>query len=80
MIEMLPRWDRIVRGIHADLHADEALGWAQEMFAFSLALANNPAGPSAISYHQEFMAQPPFDQGLTFDMCQVCFLTLGPGS
>ena len=72
LLEMLPRWDRTVRAIHADLSADKALGWAQEMFAFSLALANHPSGPPDISYHQEFMAQPPFDRSLTLDLCQVC--------
>lgn len=71
MIEMLPRWDRTVRAIHADLEADKALGWAQEMFAFSLALANHPSGTPQVTYHQELMAQPPFDRGLTFDKCQV---------
>lgn len=76
MIEMLPRWDLTVRAIHADLEADKALGWAQEMFAFSLALANHPMGPPEISYHQEFMAQPPFDKTLIFDMCQVCIDSL----
>ena len=72
MMEMLPRWDRTVRAIHADLEADKALGWAQEMFAFSLALANHPSGPPDISYHQELMAQPPFDRFLKYDKCQVC--------
>jgi hypothetical protein len=71
LMEMLPRWDRIARAIHSDLEADKALGWAQEMYAFSLALANNPDGPPEVSYHQELMAQPPFDKGLTFDVCQV---------
>jgi hypothetical protein len=37
---MLPRWDCTVRAIHADADADKDLGWAQEMFAFALALAN----------------------------------------
>lgn len=72
LAELLPRWDRTVRAIHADLEADKALGWAQEMFAFSLALANAPAGPPKLSIHQELMAQPPFDQKLVYDKCNVC--------
>jgi hypothetical protein len=72
LAEMLPRWDRTVRAIHADLDADQALGWAQEMFAFSLALANAPSGPPDVSIHQELMAQPPFDHKLLYDKCRVC--------
>eukprot|EP00892_Ulva_mutabilis_P006046 jgi/Ulvmu1/3813/UM018_0024.1 len=69
LTEMLPRWDRTVRAIHADPAADEALGWAQEMFAFTLALANAPAGPPEVLLNQFFMAQPPFDQVLRVDLC-----------
>jgi hypothetical protein len=29
LAEMLPRWDRIVRSMHADAAADRDLGWAQ---------------------------------------------------
>ena len=37
---LLPRWDATARAIHANADADRDLGWAQEMFAFALALAN----------------------------------------
>lgn len=70
-IEMVPRWDRTVRAIHADPEADQALGWAQEMFAFTLALANAPAGPPKVVLNRFFMAQPPFDQVLKIDLCLV---------
>lgn len=65
----------VVRAIHANRTADKTLGWAQEMYAFTLAMANLPGGPSDMSYHQEFMVQPPFDKSLVFDTCspvQVC--------
>ena len=73
LAEMLPRWDRTVRAIHADLQADRDLGWAQEMFAFSLALANRPTGPPAVRLRFEWMVQPPFEcqQALLVDPCKV---------
>lgn len=74
LVELVPRWDRTVRAIHADTAADKGLGWAQEMFAFTLALANSPGGPPEVLLDPLLMAQPPFDRALTIDMCLVCSL------
>lgn len=67
---MLPIWDTVVRAIHANLTADVRLGWAQEMYAFSLAMANLPDGPAEVSYREELLVQPPFDKTLVFDACK----------
>lgn len=72
LMELVPRWDRKVRAIHADPDADKGLGWAQEMFAFTLALANSPGGPPEVLLDPLLLAQPPFDRALTVDMCLVC--------
>ena len=71
LAELLPRWDRYVRAIHNDTAADTALGWAQEMYGFALALANSPAGVPAVQYKPEWMVQPPFQLQLQVDACQV---------
>lgn len=71
LAEMLPRWDRAARAIHADPTADRDLGWAQEMFAFALALANAPTGPPHVRLQPGWMVQPPFQQALEASGCQV---------
>lgn len=71
LAELLPRWDRYVRAIHNDTAADKALGWAQEMYGFALALANSPAGVPAVQYRPAWMVQPPFQQTLQVDTCAV---------
>jgi hypothetical protein len=71
LVEMAPRWDATVRAIHNDKEANEDLGWVQEMFGFTLALANAPGGPPHVRLHPKMMAQPPFDTELMFDPCEV---------
>lgn len=75
LAEMLPRWDRYVRAIHNDSAADKALGWAQEMYGFALALANSPGGVPAVQYKPQWMVQPPFQLELRVDACQVRLLS-----
>ena len=69
LAEVVPLWDSTVRAIHADRGADAALGWAQEMYAFSLALASHPKGPIKVAYHVELMVEPPFAFDLRVDTC-----------
>eukprot|EP00892_Ulva_mutabilis_P007542 jgi/Ulvmu1/515/UM001_0523.1 len=77
--EVVPRWDRLMRAIHEDEAASEGFGWVKEMYAFTLALANHPDGPPAVTLARCLMSQPPLDSKVMIDtqavngpvVCQV---------
>eukprot|EP00892_Ulva_mutabilis_P007553 jgi/Ulvmu1/516/UM001_0524.1 len=69
--EVVPRWDRLMRAIHEDEAASEGFGWVKEMYAFTLALANHPDGPPAVTLARCLMAHPPYDRKLVIDTKEV---------
>lgn len=58
MLEMVPRWDRIGRGLHEDQAASDAMDWIKDMYAIALAMANKPGGPDML-IDSCIMSQPP---------------------
>lgn len=68
MIEIAPRWDKLLRTIHADADASEAFGWPQDMFAFALVVAQlAPPNATNVKLDSCLMIQPPFDTEIKLD-------------
>ena len=67
LVEVTPRWDRIMRDMNADAGASAALGWIMDMFAYTLALVNTPTGIPEVLLNSCLMAQPPFQINVTLD-------------
>ena len=71
LLEVLPRWDSVMRAIHVDVNATRDFGWVKEMFAFTLAMVSLPSGVPDVLVERGMMIQPPFDSHLAVEMNQV---------
>ena len=71
LVEVLPRWDVVMRAVHVDANATRDFGWVKEMFAFALAIVSLPSGVSDVLLDRCMMIQPPQDRYLAIDMEQV---------
>lgn len=71
LLEVLPRWDFVMRAIHVDVNATRDFGWEKEMFAFALAMVSLPSGVPDVHVERGMMIQPPFDSHVAVEMKQV---------
>lgn len=71
LLDVLPRWDAVVRSMNANVAAMQDFGSAVDMFAFALALANSPTGVPDVQVDGCITAIPPFTSEVEVDTDEV---------